>query len=202
MPKRRRSSESDDDHIAVEEYEFQAKQRCLGIRSFMTIMHSDVLQLIDLCLNPENEEKMESLLEDFWDKFNDCLFQENVEDVDIFCKFALAFLYENNYTTDSVISRILYAYVKNTGSCSTSDLIELEDQNDVEITDNDNFLTAVFSFTLTMKGWNAKVLSPILFRVLESGQLGFLHFLIKYGLVVFLPIENHQMIRCLIRNLL
>lgn len=202
MPKRRRSSESDDDQIAVEEYEFQEKQRCLSIRSFMTIMHSDVLQLIKLCLKPENDEKMESLLEDFLEKFNDCVFLENVEDVDIFCKFALVFLYENNYTIDSVVSRLLYAYVKNTGSCSVSDLNELELQNDVEITDSDNFLTAVASFTLTMQGWNAETLSCILFRVLESGQLGFLHFLIKYGLTVFLPIENHQMIRCLIRNLL
>lgn len=198
MTKRRRSSESDA-HILLEDDDFQAKKMYPGIKSFMTIMHPDVIQLISLCLRPENDDKMEFLLQDFYDKFSDSFMHE---DVDIFCKFALAFLYEQNCPTDSVVSRILYAYVKNTGSCSTLDLNELEYQNEFQITDTDNFLTAVSSFTLPVEQWTVKLLSLILFRVLESGQLGFLHFLIKYGLNIYLPIEDHLMIKYLTRNLL
>lgn len=201
MTKRRRSSESDA-HILLEDDDFQAKKIYPGIKSFMAIMHPDVIQLIHLCIRPENDHKMEFLLQDFYDKFSDSFMHEEVEGVDIFCKFALAFLYEQNCPTDSVVSRILYAYVKKTGSCSALDLIELESQNEIEIIDSDNFLTAVSTFTLPVQQWNVKLLSLILFRVLESGQLGFLHFLIKYGLNIYLPIEDHLMIKYLTRNLL
>lgn len=92
---------------------------------------------------------MNSLLEEFGDKFNDYFLQNNEENIDdIFCKFAVASVYHQNCAIDSVISKISYAYVRRTKSCSELDLTDLEDKNCVKIRDEDSFVTSIENFTL------------------------------------------------------
>lgn len=200
MNKRRRSSE--DDNVVEDNENLRMKRRFSNIRTYFSIMHPDVIPLIGLCLRPEDESSMNLLLQQFWDKTKGCFLQKNEESVAIFCKFAIASVYLQNRTEDSVISRILYAYIKKARFCSEVDLTDLEDNNSVRITDEDSFLTCVESFNLNLKEWNIRVLCHIMFRIVQNGQLGFLHLLIKYDLVPFLPVENPKMIKHLTRTLL
>lgn len=95
MNKRRRSSEvNEEENVVQENEELGIKRRYVGMRNYFSLMYPHVIPLIDVCLKPEDEEAMNSLLDEFWDKLNSYFQQNNDENIDdIFCKFMVASVY-------------------------------------------------------------------------------------------------------------
>lgn len=157
--------------------------------------NSKITDFLELCIQPKNKREMETIVSNFWGKYED--FSENVMfcEFDIACMYAFDFVYKENTECLAAVSRSLYAYLDQ-GIL----VLKHENRNVFVNCGNDCFLSGLRKFENFDSEEGLQILVQSTIGNLMKGNIGCAHFLVKFGLVEF-PSEVNEKYRKMVEEL-
>lgn len=148
--------------------------------------NSKITEMLKLCIEPKNNKELTTIVSNFWKRFEDFTGYENFCEFDVCCMYAFDYVYKHNIDCLPAVSRSVYAYLHQSGL-----VLKLENRNRLFSCSNDCFLTDLRTFQNFDSEAGVNILALSTISTLMNGNVGFAHFLVKFGLIDF-PSEVNE----------